>query len=142
MLHLKIIKIQNPTPLKLGNLNINDYLDSSIQRGTKSYELFSVCLHHGESINFGHYTSNYLEVNINKFIITFNIIIGLCKNYKDFKWRHFDDSHVSNPIADLQNYLLKTNAFPYILFYKKIDQQQINTSKFNYIKKVSYFYIN
>ncbi len=36
----------------------------------------------------------------------------------------------------MQNYLLKTNAFPYILFYKKIDQQQINTSKFKNKQKV------
>ena len=57
----------NPTTLKWGNLNINDYLDSSIERGKKSYELFSVCLHHGESISFGHYTSNYLKTNTKKF---------------------------------------------------------------------------
>ena len=71
------------------------------------------------------------------------IIKGLCKNYKDFKWRHYDDSQVSKPIDDLQNYLLKTNAFPYILFYKKINQKQINTSKFKNKQKVqSHLYLS
>lgn len=87
------------------SINFSKYVNSNYTREVNNceFELFSIVLHYGQTLNGGHFTS-------------------LCKNMNDRKWRHFNDSHVSMPINSLKDFLNERDDTPYILFFYKKEQ--------------------
>jgi ubiquitin C-terminal hydrolase len=75
------------------DLDLSKYIDPASPHKNKTYELVGVNIHHGYTINSGHYTS-YVKNIINK------------------KWYHYNDSQPITEIKNIQN----QNA--YILFYQ------------------------
>ena len=78
-------------------LDLSDYIDDENYEYQAKYKLTGVCVHHGRSGKFGHYTS-----------------ICLCD---DNKYYHLNDSHSS--ILKNTNELYENS--PYILFYSRLE---------------------
>jgi hypothetical protein len=90
---------------KFENLNIIDLKDyiNDKKYVEASYKLIGVCIHKGIYNNSGHYTS-------------------VCLNNKN-EYFLFNDSYSTQVSFDYIK-----NTFPYILFYKKLKENQINTT--------------
>lgn len=104
---IKKLRIDQSAPNKVV-INLQRYMNPSRSGSLPDshFELFSIVLHHGDSLHSGHYTS-------------------LCKNIADNQWRHYDDSKVSEPIFSMSIFLDKINATPYLLFFKKETQSSM-----------------
>ena len=79
------------------SIDLTDYIDDEQYEDQAIYQLIGVCIHHGKSGNYGHYTS-----------------ICLCD---DNKYYHFNDSHC----RVLENIEEVKLCSPYILFYRRYD---------------------
>ena len=91
-------------------IDLSNYMDDEKYEYQTKYKLTGVCVHHGRSGNFGHYTS-----------------ICLCD---DDKYYHLNDSHSSILKSTDELY----EGSPYILFYSRLEL----TSKQKLIRQ--YFY--
>lgn len=60
-LFFKRYKLENQPNIRKYNINICGFAEKSLNPILKDYELFAVCIHSGDSLINGHYTSmNYL----------------------------------------------------------------------------------
>ncbi|XP_078051870.1 uncharacterized protein LOC144478021 [Augochlora pura] len=74
IIHLKIFSVQNQRVSKINNVNIKAVPTTILHIASKSYRVISAILHHGESINKGHYTCLLRQ--------------------KNSKWIHADDCNI------------------------------------------------
>lgn len=52
--------MNNHIDFELNNLNLKQFMVPEQQKwNNSSYELYAICIHIGENMNQGHYTSNY-----------------------------------------------------------------------------------
>ena len=78
-------------------IDLGDYIDDELYEFQTLYQLTGVCIHHGKSGNYGHYTS-----------------ICLCD---DNKYYNLNDTH-----SKLVDNIDESNiGSPYILFYQRLD---------------------
>lgn len=94
-------------------IDLNDYLEDETYEYQTKYILTGVCIHHGKSGNFGHYTS-----------------ICLCD---DNKYYHLNDSS-SRPLRYKEELY---EGSPYILFYSRKDltkKQKITKAYFYHLR--------
>jgi ubiquitin C-terminal hydrolase len=88
-------KINNNITYPIYNLNISKYIDSLSPYNKSNYNLFAINCHHGNTINYGHYTT-------------------IIQNRYNTKWYEYNDAKNLNEIDNIEQ-LITNNA--YLLFY-------------------------
>ncbi|TPX37505.1 chitin synthase [Synchytrium microbalum] len=99
-MHIKIFKKVNVPE----NLCLTDLLHEKIKKQNADYELSSVIVHQGSSVNYGHYYS-------------------YVKGLKNNAWFEMDDTNVSR-----SSWQEICNDTPYVLFYTKVKKSKAETA--------------
>ena len=101
------------------NLNLSNYIE--LQNTGTQYDLFGVITHIGESGMGGHF-------------------IAYCKDLWDNTWYKYNDAIVST-VGDFNSEVVNF-AMPYVLFYKKTDNNMFQNNNKNVIFQINNIFQN